>query len=137
MRAAEKINDGLAQILEGFLELQTQIESDFSAEKSAVSQEEEEDESLRVEIDAALVTELRASLESIMDAEDYSSDEIASFLSVAQDALEEIDPDVFEESEEEEESEEASYYDEDDDDDYDYEDGEDEEEYDDEEEEAY
>jgi hypothetical protein len=78
-----------------------------------------------------------------MDAEDYSADEVATFISVTQDALEEIDPDVFEEVEEEDASREAvededDYYVEDDgDDDYDFdyeEDDEDDEDYEDDEE---
>ncbi len=48
-------------------------------------------------MDAAAVVEIRAAIETVMDTEDYGTDEIAAFLSVLTDALEEIDPDVFEE----------------------------------------
>lgn len=140
MRAAEKIIEGLTQLMEGFVELQAKIEGDFDSDSESG---EEEDSDLRVEIDAALVTEMRATLEALMDAEDYSADEIATFISVAQDALEEIDPDVFEEVEEEDaasdsvEDEDDYYVDDDGDDDYDFdyeEDDEDDEDYEDDEE---
>ena len=140
MRAAEKIIEGLTQLMEGFVELQSKIEADFDSDSEG---REEEDPDLRVEIDAALVTEMRATLEALMDAEDYSADEIATFISVAQDALEEIDPDVFEEVEEEDASQDAVededdyYVDDDGDDDYDFdyeEDDEDDEDYEDDEE---
>lgn len=140
MRAAEKIIEGLTQLMEGFVELQAKIEGDFD---SGSEGGEEEDSDLRVEIDAALVTEMRATLEAVMDAEDYSADEVATFISVAQDALEEIDPDVFEEVEEEDassetvEDEDDYYVDDDSDDDFDFdyeEDEEDDEDYEDDEE---
>jgi hypothetical protein len=80
---------------------------------------------------------MRATLEAVMDAEDYSADEVATFISVAQDALEEIDPDVFEEVEEESasgeavEDEDEYYVDDDSEDDFDFDYEEDEEEDDD------
>ncbi|MCB0321335.1 MAG: hypothetical protein KDD60_10460, partial [Bdellovibrionales bacterium] len=74
-----------------------------------------EDPDVRVEIDAALVTEIRACIEAVMDSEDYAADELATLVSIAQDALEDIDPDVFEEAEEDEESDEDVVYEDDED----------------------
>jgi hypothetical protein len=99
MKPEDKIIEGMTELLEGFVELHTKIESDFDA--SAVDFEDETNADLRIEIDAAIVTEMRATLESVMDTEDYTSEQIATFLTVMQDALEEIDPDVFEQEEDE------------------------------------
>ena len=72
---------------------------------------------LNAEIDAAMITEMRASLEAVIDNEDFSPEEIASALSSLTEALKEIDPDVFEAEEEEEET---IYVDDDEDDDDEY-----------------
>jgi len=123
MRAAEKIIEGLTQLMEGFIELQGKIEGDFDSDNEGL---DEEDSDLKIEVDAALVTEIRATLEAVMDAEDYSADEIANLISVTQDALEEIDPDVFEDVEEDAVEEAADdddddyYVDDDGDDDFDF-----------------
>ncbi|MCB0331052.1 MAG: hypothetical protein KDD70_15380 [Bdellovibrionales bacterium] len=121
MRAAEKIIEGLTTLMEGFVELQEKVEAEFESENPR-GESDTEDPDVRVEIDAAVVTEIRATLEAVMDAEDYSADEFATFISVAQDALEEIDPDVFEEVEESEEAEddEEVYYGEEEDEDGEY-----------------
>lgn len=122
MRAAEKIVDGLIQAMEGFVELQQGIEEEFASENGNGYDADKASSEMTEEVDAAIVTELRAAIESVMDSEDYGSDEIAALFSSMSDALEEIDPDVFEETEEEEEEttygEEADdseeYYDDDD-----------------------
>jgi hypothetical protein len=135
MHSAEKIIDGLTQLMEGFLELQSHIEEDFDVSSpEAVDEGDEHDEDTQIEIEAALVTEIRAALEGVMDAEDLGLEEIASFVSLAQEALQEIDPTIFEDHEEEDDITDMSvvdgdedYYDEDDDYDYDeYDDDEDE-----------
>lgn len=95
MRASEKIIDGLTQLLEGFSALQSEIEDDYTIEQEEIETASSDDVS--VEMDAAAVVEIRAAIETVMDTEDYGTDEIAAFLSVLTDALEEIDPDVFEE----------------------------------------
>jgi hypothetical protein len=109
MKAAEKIIDALTQLLEGYAELQESLEADFGASAS------EEEEETSAELDAALVTEVRSALESVIENEDYSAEEVASVISAFTDALQEIDPDVFEDEKDEE----------DDDDDYDDDDEED------------
>lgn len=136
MKAEDKIIEGFTQLMEGFTELHSKIENDFDAQ--SVDFEDEANADLRIEIDAAIVTEVRATIEAVMDTEDYTSEQVASFLTVMQDALEEIDPDVFEQEEDEEEEESEDFDDEEledfDDDDLEYED-EDEDEDEDEEEE--
>ena len=66
----------------------------------------DETHDLQVEVDAAIVTELRTSIETVIDTEDYAPEEIASALSSLSEALEEIDPDVFASEEEDDEDEE-------------------------------
>ena len=98
MSVSSKIVEGLTQLFEGYVELMTGLEKDFAADA-------DEDEDLRIEIDAALITEVRAAIEATMDREDISSVECASLVSVMVDALEEIDPDAFAEFDEEEDEE--------------------------------
>lgn len=108
MKAAEKIIDALTQLLEGYAELQESLEADFGTSAS------EEEEETSAELDAALVTEVRSALESVIENEDYSAEEVASVISAFTDALQEIDPDVFEDEKEEEDDDED--YDDDDED---------------------
>ena len=93
IKGAEKIIEALTQLMDGYCELQEAIERDFGGrgEKS-----EEGATELSSEVDAALVTEIRAAIETVMEEEDYSAEEIASVISILTDSLEEIDPDVFE-----------------------------------------
>lgn len=118
MKSAEKIIDALTQLLEGYNELQASVQEEYGADDA--DDEEGEDSDLSEEVDAAIVTELRASLEAVIDAEDFSTEEIAAALCSLTEALEEIDPDVFESEDDEEEEEEdlddedVEIYDEDD-----------------------
>jgi len=101
MKASEKIIEGLTQLIEGFVELQENVEEEFGAELDTepVSRPSSE---ISLEMEAAIVTELRAALEIVMDSEDFATDEMAAMVSSLSDALEEIDPDVFEDSSEDE-----------------------------------
>ncbi len=105
-KGAAKIIEALTQLMEGYVELQQSVERDFG------SREGEDEGELSSEVDTAIVTEVRAAVESVMEDEDYSAEEMASVISMLTDALEEIDPDVFSQDEDEEEEDE----DEDDDD---------------------
>ena len=129
MKAANQIIEALTQLVEGYNELQAMIETDYAAD----SEEEEIDghSTPTVEVDEAMVTELRATIEAVMDGEDYSSEEVAAVLSSLSEALEEIDPDVFESESDDDDDEEdeddedkstydASAYDDDEDDSIDY-----------------
>ena len=120
-KATEKIIDALTQLVEGFAELQERLEEDYDPE--AESEEEEEGSSKDEEaekgpsnLEEALVTEIRAAVEAVIENEDCAPEDLASIVTALSDALEEIDPEVFahgtvaEGSEKEEEEE----YDEDD-----------------------
>lgn len=117
MRAAEKIIESLTLLMEGFLELQESIESEYGedSEDELETEEEEEDEEFRSEGDIALINEVQAALDAVIDTEDLAPEQVATMLSVLTDALEEIDPDVFEEEdddlEEEDDEDEEEYED--------------------------
>jgi len=120
-KAADKIIDALVQLLEGYSDLQQAVEEDLGLDLEKEGLEDEEVE-LNPEMDAAMVTELRFVIETVMETEDYSAEEVASLVSNLTDALEEIDPDVFEtediEIDIDEEDEDLEDYDDDLDDDY-------------------
>jgi hypothetical protein len=115
-KAAEKIIEALTQLMEGYCELQEAVENDYGAAEAG---DDDEGGELNAEADAALVTEVRAAIEAVLEAEDYTPDELGSIISTLTDALEEIDPDVFEKQVEGDDD------DDDDDDDYEEEDGDD------------
>lgn len=98
-RAAEKIIEGLSIFMDGFQQLLEAVEEEYASETL-----DDEDELENTEMDAAIITEVRAALEAVMDTEDYSTEEVASALSILTEALEELDPDVFERDGEEEEA---------------------------------
>lgn len=112
-KASEKIIDALTQLMEGYIELQESIEEEYGS--SSMTDDDDDESSVSEEVDAAIVTEIRAALEAVMESEDYSPEELASVISTMTDAIEEIAPDVFEEDEEEDDDDE-DYEDYDDDD---------------------
>lgn len=115
MKSEEKLIDAMTQLLEAYTELQATVESDCAVDET---DDADEQDSLTTEVDAALITEMHSVLEVVMDSEEYSSEEIAGLISTMSEALEEIDPDVFESGEEEsvvEYEAEEEYYDDDDD----------------------
>jgi hypothetical protein len=136
-KAAEKIVEALTQLVEGFAELQEQLENDFGTGSDEDETEaDDETEEASAELQDALVTEVRAAVESVIENEDCAPEDIASVISALTGALEEVAPEVFAEEDEakDEETEEEEYEDEDeddidlDDDDYDYDEDEDEDE---------
>jgi hypothetical protein len=117
-KATEKIIDALTQLVEGFAELQESLEEDFDP-AAATDDDDGDDDEASGYIEDALVTEIRAAVEAVIENEDCAPEDLASIVSALTDALEEIDPEVFSEAtvaadEDEEE------YDEDDEDDDDY-----------------
>ncbi len=116
-RAAEKIADSLAMLLEGYNELKENLKEELS-----VVSEDEDEEIEDQDVDAAMVTEVKAAIETALESEDYSPELLGSAIAVMTEALEEIDPTVFESSEDEDEKEEETdEYDDEDDEDIDYE----------------
>lgn len=99
----EKLLETISQLVEAYSELRESAEADFEEERD----EDEEVDPVELEsgVEAALVSEMRVAIESVLDSEDFSPDEFAMLLGAMSDALEEIDPDVFETDEEEEEEE--------------------------------
>jgi len=122
-QAGDKIIEALTQLMEAYQELQESVENELGETEE---EEEDEDSDINSEVDLAIINELRASIEAVIDTEDFATEEIAAAISSLTEALEEIDPDVFESVTEEEEvvavADEDDDYDYDGDDDIDYED---------------
>ena len=127
-KAAEKIIEALAQLVEGFAELQDQIEGDFHVENEDT--EDELDEDSTEELQEALLTEIRASVEAVIENEDCAPEDIATVVSALTDALEEIAPEVFVQVDQDDDQD-SYYQDDEDDDDIDLDDDDDDYEYDD------
>ena len=135
-KAAEKIVEALTQLVEGFAELQEHLESEYGAESDDDETTEEDEETN--DLEDALVTEVRAAVESVIENEDCAPEDLASIISALTGALEEVAPEVFSEETEEDEEESQSEEDEDidlEEDDYDYDEEEDDDDDDDDEEE--
>lgn len=91
-KAAEKIVDGLALLLEGFSEVQEAVGAPKAADDGDDDDDAEEDDA---ETAQAILQEVKAAVESVIDSEDYAPEELAAVVSVLTEALEEIDPNVF------------------------------------------
>lgn len=101
----EKLVEAISQLVESYSELRESAEAEFQEEHDEDEGELDPDE-LETGIDATIVSELRLAIESVIDSEDFAPDDFAVLLGAMSDALEEIDPDVFEaEIEEDEEVE--------------------------------
>lgn len=116
-KAAEKIIEGLTSVMEGFHELRLAVREDLGATSEVESEgEETADPELEADVESAVANEVRAALETVLEGEEFSSEEFASMLSAVTEALEEVDPDVFAEEVEEEDDDDLDYdYDEDED----------------------
>ena len=112
-KTENKIIEGLTQLVEGFSELEDKMEAEYGADAA-------DDE-----ISTAIVSEVVACLESVIESEDYTPQYLASVVSALHQSLEELDPDIFSR---EEESEEEDDDDSDDDDEEEIEDEDEEEE---------
>lgn len=104
-KAVEKIADSLAQFLEGYTELKAKLDDEYGVENDETEIDDEETETTE-EFDAALITELKAAIETALESEDYSPDILANAIVSMTEALEEIDPDIFESSDDDEDEEE-------------------------------
>ena len=112
-KAADKVIEALNQLIEGYYELQQLVADDLGV-GGEVSEDDQQE--VDAEVQAALTTEIRAALETVLENEEIAVEDIAMVVSNLTEAIEEIDPDVF--AQEEEESD-------DDDDDLDIDDDED------------
>ena len=113
---AEKINEKLTEALtllfEGFFELKEQAENDYSA-KNVEEEDDFDDEEMLDDIDSAVAVEFKKAFEAVLDAEDYTPNDIADLMSVMTEALQEIAPDVFEDGDDDEDGDEDDYEEED------------------------
>ena len=97
-KATEKIIDALTQLVEGFAELQERLEEDYDPDVASDDEEESEKGEKKEgasNLEEALVTEVRAAVEAVIENEDCAPEDLASIVSALSDALEEIDPEVF------------------------------------------
>ncbi len=97
-KATEKIIDALTQLVEGFAELQERLEGDYDPDVASDDEEESEKGEKKEgasNLEEALVTEVRAAVEAVIENEDCAPEDLASIVSALSDALEEIDPEVF------------------------------------------
>lgn len=110
-KATEKIVDGLTQLLEGYYDLQQSVAEDLGVDDS--ERDEEETAELDAEVQAALSNEMRIALESVLEEDEHSIEGIAALVSNITEAIEEIDPDVFESSSEDDDEEDEIDFDDD------------------------
>ena len=127
-KVTRKITEALSDLLQAYSELLEGLQAEFGVSEDS---ETEPSEEATDELESSLVNEVRAALELVMDQDDYVADDIAALITSLTEALEEIDPTIFEATDEEEEGEEEKededYVVEDEEDEYDeYEDDEDE-----------
>ena len=115
--ANDKLVSALSQLAEAYAELQEELEEKFNSgereeDDDFEDEENDDEEALAEEVDAAMVSELKLAIDSVIDSDDVATEEFAAIFSALVDALEEIDPNCFSEIEEDTDSD-------DDDDDFD------------------
>jgi hypothetical protein len=128
MKATEQFIDALSQLLQAFTQLQEEVEEEYGSEEDNDDVESE----ANPDVESGLITEIRSAIESVIETDDYGTDDFAALISTFTESLEEIDPDIFEsdddDEEEEEDDDDEEYDDIDDDEEYEEEDDDDEEE---------
>lgn len=123
MSPSDKIIESLSNLIQAFYELEEDLKSQHGVDTDDDELDEESEESQEVYSDLAI--EVRASIETVMDDDDYSPEEIAKFFAMFSEALQEIAPDVFDDNEIEEiedEDEDEFDFDDEEDEDEDYDD---------------
>ena len=95
-KQTEKIIEALTQLLEGYSELQEALSSEYDSSKKTDDDDDDDDkeDEISPEVDNAIVTELKAALETVMESEDFSPEEVAQVITTLTESLEEIDPTV-------------------------------------------
>jgi ribonuclease E len=92
-----RIIEALTQLIESYIELQEHVEDDSFVPTYTDSDDvDADDDAEEVDTEAMLVNEVRGAIEAVMEAEDYSPDDFAALVSSMSEALEEIDPSIFE-----------------------------------------
>jgi hypothetical protein len=115
-KVTRKITEALSDLLQAYSELLEGLQAEFGISEDS---ETEPSEEAADELESSLVNEVRAALELVMDQDDYAADDIAALITSLTEALEEIDPTIFEAVEEEEEADEEDYIVDDEEDEYD------------------
>ncbi len=121
-KATTKIIDALTQLMDGFAELQERLEQDYDPDLDDDDKDganKNTDEESATNLEEALMTEIKAAVEAVIENEDCAPEDLASIVSALTEALEDIDPEVFthgEPAESSDEDEEDDDLDEDEDD---------------------
>ena len=92
-KPVDKMMEALSLFMEGYQEMQAKISEDHSSEDDEL----EED---NPEVESEIINQTRLALEGVIDGEDYSTEEIAAVIAHLMEAIQEIDPDVFDVDEE-------------------------------------
>jgi len=98
-KVTRKITEALSDLLQAYSELLEGLQAEFGISEDS---ETEPSEEAADELESSLVNEVRAALELVMDQDDYAADDIAALITSLTEALEEIDPTIFEAADEEE-----------------------------------
>lgn len=85
----DKLTESLSSLIETFLLMEEEIKEDLELE------EDNEDQELETEVSDKLMNSVRMAIESVMDTDDYTSEEIAGLIANLMEGLQEIDPDAF------------------------------------------
>ncbi len=111
-KALAKVTEALTQLMEGYAELQAAVEEDLGSTS-------DDEDVVSSEVDTGVISEVRSALETLVENEDYSVEEIASVIATLTEGLQELDPDIFEGEEDEDEDEDEDEVDDDEDEDID------------------
>ena len=77
----EKIVEALSQLIEAYAELQEQLETEYGSASTDDDDAADTDiNEVSAEVDAAMIAELKAAMETVIDTEDFSPEEFARFL---------------------------------------------------------
>ena len=97
-KATEKIIDALTQLMDGFAELQERLEQDYDPDLDEDNKEganKNTDEESATNLEEALMTEIKAAVEAVIENEDCAPEDLSSIVSALTEALEDIDPEDF------------------------------------------
>jgi uncharacterized coiled-coil protein SlyX len=102
-KTLDKLTKAMNGLISGFQAVEEDVKAqhDIDPESDDINDDPEK----LAEINTGVVSEVRTILENLIDEDEYSTEEIAKVLTALSEALQEIDPDVFDGSEDEEEEE--------------------------------
>ena len=98
--ARARMIQALSALQQAFDELEAALEAGVVADIREGRVTLKNDSDLQAEYEAQLVGESRVVVESVLEDSDWSTDDLASVIATLTDALEEIDPDLFEDVDE-------------------------------------